>query len=80
MASAEEVRAVTGCIPGAVPPFGSLWRGKGVWRTVVDRSLLEQGDEVNFNAGLRTRSVVGLKVAAYLAVEDPLVAVFSAAT
>lgn len=49
----EEVRRLTGCVPGAVPPFGSLW---GV-RTLVDGSLLEQGPGINFNAGLRTRSV-----------------------
>ena len=53
MAEAAEVKEVTGCISGAVPPFGSVF---GV-PTVVDESLLEQGDTINFNAGLRTRSV-----------------------
>ena len=47
------MRRLTGCVPGAVPPFGSLW---GV-RTLVDGSLLQQGPGINFNAGLRTRSV-----------------------
>ena len=34
-ATEDEVRAVTRCVPGAVPPFGSLW---GL-RTYLDRSL-----------------------------------------
>ena len=34
-ATENEVRAVTRCVPGAVPPFGSLW---GL-RTYLDRSL-----------------------------------------
>ncbi len=77
MASAEEVRGVTGCVPGAVPPFGSLWAARGVAVTVVDESLREQGPTVNFNAGLRTHSV-GMATADYYAVEQPLAARFSA--
>ena len=70
-ASEEEVYALTGCRPGAVPPFGSLW---GV-RTFVDNSLLEQGDEINFNSGLKTHSV-RMTTADYLEVEAPVVASF----
>ena len=70
LASIEEVRALTGCVPGAVPPFGSLFPGVA---TVVDASLREQGSEINFNAGLRSVSVTGLSVDEYLAVERPKV-------
>lgn len=73
MASAEEVWALTGCRPGAVPPFGSLFPGV---RTVVDRSLLVQGSTINFNAGLRTLSV-GMSVADYISVENPTVLDFT---
>lgn len=70
-ASEEEVRSITGCLPGAVPPFGSVW---GL-RTFMDTSLQEQGEEINFNAGLRTRSV-RMSVADYLRVESPTVCAF----
>jgi Ala-tRNA(Pro) deacylase len=52
MASAEKVRAVTGCEPGGVPPFGHFF---GL-RVIVDPSLLEN-EWIDFNAGERTRSV-----------------------
>lgn len=59
---------------GAVPPFGSLWPGV---LTVMDRSLEGQGLSMNFNAGLRTLSVLGLRVAQYVEVEAPVVADFA---
>lgn len=62
---ASDVPAVTGCLPGAVPPFGSLWG----FKTYVDRSVITQGEVINFNAGLRTFSVLGLAVADYMALE-----------
>lgn len=74
MASVEDVQRVTGCIPGAVPPFGSLFPGT---RTFVDRSVVAQGPEINFNAGLRTESVLHLSVAEYLAIEKPFVCDFT---
>ena len=52
-ATPEEVKKVTGCIPGAVPPFGSLFNEKVI--TYVDHSLAEF-DDINFNCGLRTHS------------------------
>ena len=73
-ASEEEVFALTGCRPGAVPPFGSLW---GV-RTLVDQSLLDQGDSINFNSGLKTASV-NMSTADFLEVEQPVVASFGGA-
>jgi len=70
-ASEDEVWEVTRCRPGAVPPFGSLWGLK----TYVDDSLKEQGEHINFNAGLRTHSL-RLGWDAYEAVEQPAVTTF----
>lgn len=66
MAPLDEVARLTRCLPGAVPPFGSLFPGV---RTFVDRSLLQQGALINFNAALRTRSILGLTVADFLRIE-----------
>ena len=52
-ATPEEVFERTGCRPGAVPPFGSVFRTS----TLVDESLQKQGDTINFNCGLRTHSI-----------------------
>ena len=71
-AAEDEVLAITGCVPGAVPPFGSLW---GL-RTYVDGSLRRQGETINFNAGLRTRSV-SMSFADYLEVEKATEADFT---
>ena len=71
-ASEEEVFDITGCVPGAVPPFGSVWGLK----TYMDSSLQDQGSEINFNAGLRTHSM-RMSVADYLRVEEPVVGEFS---
>ena len=71
-ASEEEVWNVTKCVPGAVPPFGSLW---GV-KTYADESLRRQGDSINFNAGLRTRSMF-LSVLDYLELENPVIGEFT---
>lgn len=92
MASVDEVKAITGCIPGAVPPFGSLWSQfvsssssssvpiddtKEPVITIVDKSILNQGPTINFNAGLRTFSVVNLSVNDYLSIENPLIGDFT---
>jgi len=37
MASVEEVTNVTQCLPGAVPPFGSLFKIE----TLLDQSLID---------------------------------------
>lgn len=42
----DELLALTGCVPGAVPPFGALF---GL-ETLVDEGLLAQ-EEIAFNAG-----------------------------
>ncbi|KAH9255466.1 hypothetical protein BASA81_006585 [Batrachochytrium salamandrivorans] len=73
LASAQVVFATTGgCLPGAVPPFGSLFGMK----TLVDPSLWEQGPTINFNAGLRTHSVQ-MFTQDYLTLEHPLTVCFS---
>lgn len=74
MAKIDDVKSLTGCIPGAVPPFGSLFPGV---KTIVDQSLIDQGPATNFNSGLRTKSVVNLSTADYLAIEKPQVAHFT---
>jgi Ala-tRNA(Pro) deacylase len=48
----EELRALTGCAPGAVPPFGNLF-GLSV---LVDEALTRV-DEIAFNAGSREVSL-----------------------
>ena len=53
-ANTEEVLEYSGCITGAVPPFGSLFT-KAV-PTWVDESLAAN-ESINFNCGLRTHSL-----------------------
>mmetsp|Transcript_11480 Transcript_11480/g.13179 ORF Transcript_11480/g.13179 Transcript_11480/m.13179 type:complete len:166 (+) Transcript_11480:92-589(+) len=71
-AKADKLMEVTKCVPGAVPPFGSLFNIK----TYCDPSLLAQ-DSINFNAGLKTKSVVNLAVSDYVQVENPIVTQFT---
>ena len=66
LATIEEVIAQTGCVSGAVPPFGSLFDA----HTYLDKSLIEQGDTMNFNAGLRTHSI-NMNIKDYLELENP---------
>jgi Ala-tRNA(Pro) deacylase len=70
-ATPEEVWQVTGCRPGAVPPFGSLF-GMQVW---VDRSLQRQ-EIIHFNAGLCTCSI-SMTYADYIQAEQPHCHVFT---
>ena len=53
-ATPEEVFKVTGCLSGALPPFGSTFNEKVP--TFVDSSL-QEFESINFNCGLRTHSV-----------------------
>ncbi len=66
-ATKEEAIAKTGCLPGAIPPFGSIF---GV-KTFVDESLLKQGEIINFTAGLRTCSIQ-MTGKQYLELEKPI--------
>ena len=52
-ATPEELLALTGCVPGAVPPFGNLF-GLPV---LVDAALVAR-DEIAFNAGSNTTSII----------------------
>jgi Ala-tRNA(Pro) deacylase len=52
-ATQEELLALTGCVPGAVPPFGNLF-GLPV---IVDEALAEQ-EEIAFNAGSNAVSII----------------------
>jgi Ala-tRNA(Pro) deacylase len=70
-ATEQEVFQTTKCIPGAVPPFGSIF---GV-KTYMDESLRTQGDSINFNAGLRTKSVT-MRLEDFITVENPVISVF----
>lgn len=71
-ATPEQVKELTGCIPGAVPPFGSLWSVQ----TYMDTSLRAVGEHIDFNAGLRTDSV-RMRQEDYEKVETPIVAEFT---
>ena len=53
-ADTESVLRITGCISGAVPPFGSVFNEPVP--TMVDESL-EKNETINFNCGLRTHSM-----------------------
>ena len=52
-ATPEELLTLTGCVPGAVPPFGNLF---GL-RVLADEALAAR-EEIAFNAGSNTRSII----------------------
>jgi prolyl-tRNA editing enzyme YbaK/EbsC (Cys-tRNA(Pro) deacylase) len=52
-ATPEELLALTGCVPGAVPPFGNLFD----LEVLVDEELT-RCEEVAFNAGSREVSII----------------------
>ncbi len=70
-ATPEEVYSVTGCLTGAVPPFGKVFNIP-VW---VDRSLSKQAS-INFNCGLRTKSI-SMSYDDYFKIEQPKWHVFT---
>ncbi|MBI2671574.1 hypothetical protein HYX16_01440 [Candidatus Woesearchaeota archaeon] len=67
LAAKEEVKEVTKCVPGEVPPFGNIFNIK----TYADRSLLKN-EEIAFNAGLMTRSII-MKTEDYLKIVNPII-------
>jgi Ala-tRNA(Pro) deacylase len=71
MASAEEVKNVTGIEVGAIPPVGEAI---GL-QTFVDEKLLKE-EEICFNAGMHTRSVT-MKSRDYTKVVKPVVGCFN---
>ncbi len=62
---AQDTTEVTGCVPGSVPPFGSVIGLK----TVCDKRLAEN-EFINFNAGSLTDSIE-MKYTDYLLAEQP---------
>lgn len=64
-ATREEVFALTGLQPGAIPPFGSLF---GL-RTYCDRAL-GQNEKINFNPGEHT-ATLEMGYGDYVRVEGP---------
>ena len=67
----EELLALTGLAPGAVPPFGSLF---GL-DTICDPKLAEN-PHINFNAGSHCHSVQ-MAYADFAAIEHPRIAVIA---
>jgi len=72
MVSAEDLHALTGLEPGAVPPFGALF---GL-PTYVDAQLLAL-PRIAFNAGSRSTSVI-LDTVDYARLADATVGRFAA--
>ena len=70
-ANRDELLALTGLTPGAVPPFGSLF---GL-DTVCDRKLADNR-QINFNAGSHCHSVQ-MAYTDYEAIERPTLAVIA---
>lgn len=70
-ASPEEVFQTTGCLPGAVPPFGKFL-SVPLW---VDRSL-GKNEKINFNCGLRTTSM-SMSYSDWFKFEEPTWNVFT---
>ncbi|MBI2656356.1 hypothetical protein HYX03_01300, partial [Candidatus Woesearchaeota archaeon] len=71
LANAKEVRQVTGCNIGSVPPFGNLFGLK----VYFDKSIVEN-DIVAFNAGQHTKSIK-MKAKDLVRVVNPIVGEFS---
>lgn len=72
-ASADELRDLTGLVPGSVPPFGPPVLP---FELYVDEAIGES-ERIAFNAGSLTDSII-LATADYLAVAKPTVFTFSA--
>ena len=73
LVSPELAVKLTGCVMGAVPPF-SFWPNV---KLVVDPKLLDEHEEVAFNAGRLDTSMV-LNAEDYRRIAAPLVAIITA--
>jgi Ala-tRNA(Pro) deacylase len=71
-ATTEELKYLTGCVPGCVPPFGEPISSLPLF---VDNSILEN-TRIAFNAGSLTDSII-MDVADYLRLAKPTVFDFS---
>lgn len=70
-ATREELAMLTGCEPGAVPPFGNLFD----LPVLVDETLAAQ-DEIAFNAGSHTVSVT-MRAADFVRLSEATIARFA---
>lgn len=73
LVSPDEAMKITGCVMGAVPPF-SFWPNV---QLVVDPQLLDDHEEIAFNAGRLDTSMV-LNSADYKRIAVPLIAAIAA--
>lgn len=71
-ATSEELKELTGLVPGCVPPFGRPILDFDLY---VDNSILEN-DKIAFNAGSLTNSIV-MRVADYRTISRPQILSFS---
>lgn len=71
-ASADELKALTGLVPGSVPPFGKPILNVPLF---VDPSVF-RNDDIAFNAGTLTDSII-MKAAEYRKISDPVIFEFS---
>ena len=72
LATAEELVGIfLDCEPGVVPPFGKLYD----LRTIIDVSLLEQGDLV-FVGNMRHEGL-RMRASDYVAIEEPMIGSFA---
>lgn len=73
LVSPDQAVQLTGCVMGAVPPF-SFWPNV---KLVVDPKLLDEHDEIAFNAGRLDASMV-LNAQDYRRIAAPLMAIITA--
>ena len=73
LVSPDEAIKITGCVIGAIPPF-SFWPNV---QLVVDPGLLDEHDEIAFNAGKLDTSMV-LNSQDYKRIAAPLIATIAA--
>ena len=69
-ATPEELKEITGLVPGSVPPFGALFNIP----MLVDKSLLEE-EYVAFNAGSLEKSIK-MKTSDYVKIAQPALVSF----
>ncbi len=70
-ATSDELKEITGLVPGSVPPFGSLFNIP----MLVDKSLLNE-EYMAFNAGSLEKSIK-MKVEDYIKILHPVMEDFS---
>ena len=66
-ATTEEVKLVSHCVPGSIPPFGNLF---GI-KVLMDKSF-QDNENIAFNAGLLTKSIK-MKEIDYRRIVNPIV-------